>query len=171
MELLAEYIHWYIRRQLYRWSRHITVQISRFESHFNFIGKIIHKNFHIIALLCFLKLFIFRLSFPRYIPTEWFCQYIPMILAREKIQSVNNTIKYRPKNFVGNSICIRWISSSGCIWNKIDCFISLECFKTTTYGLSHQQLVSEPRSLKTKEFLRYVWIFKVVWKHILILPL
>ena len=42
------------------------------------------------------------------------------------------------------------------------CFIPSECFKATTSGFSHQQLVSEPRSSENRSVLWYTWIFKVV---------
>jgi len=42
------------------------------------------------------------------------------------------------------------------------CFITSECFKATTSGFSHQQLVSEPRSSENRSVLGDIRIFKVV---------
>ena len=42
------------------------------------------------------------------------------------------------------------------------CFILSECLQAINSGLSHQQLVSEPRSSKTEKFLGYIRIFKFV---------
>ena len=87
----------WIGRWLCQWYGHVTVRTSRFEFLCNFVGKITHKNFHIIALLCVLKFFIFRLGFPLYILMKCFYRYIQMVLARELIQSVSITAKYRQK--------------------------------------------------------------------------
>jgi len=51
---------------------------------------------------------------------------------------------------------------SFCSWNKTVCFIPSECFKATTSGFSHQQLVSEPRSSENRSVLGDIRIFKVV---------
>ena len=97
MELPMDIFCLYIHRQFYRWLWHVTVRTSWFESLCNSIGKIAHKNFHIIALLNFLKFFIFCLWFPRYISTN---------IAKELIWSVNIIAKYRQKNYVGNAVGI-----------------------------------------------------------------
>jgi len=53
MESPIKYFHLWIHQQFYRWSGHITVRTSWFESLCNSVSKIAQKNFHIIALLCF----------------------------------------------------------------------------------------------------------------------
>jgi len=50
------------------------------------------------------------------------------------------------------------------------CFIPSECFKATTSGFSHQQLVSEPRSSENKSVFGIYLNFQSCQKHILIIP-
>lgn len=112
MELLTEYLYLSILRWLCQWIRHIIVWTPQFESLCNYVGKIIHKKFHVIALLGFLNFFFFCLGFLRYIPIELLCRYIPMVLPRKKIRWINIFVKYQLKKGVGNSIGIYWISGS-----------------------------------------------------------
>jgi hypothetical protein len=55
-------------------------------------------------------------------------------------------------------------------WNKTVCFIPSECFKATTSGLSHQQLVSEPRSSENRSVFGRYPNFQSCHKHVLIIP-
>ena len=50
------------------------------------------------------------------------------------------------------------------------CFIPSECFKATTSGFSHQQLVSEPRSSENRSVLGDIRIFQSCQKQVLIIP-
>jgi hypothetical protein len=50
------------------------------------------------------------------------------------------------------------------------CFIPSECFKATTSGFSHQQLVSEPRSLENRGVVGIHLIFQSSQKQVLIIP-
>ena len=50
------------------------------------------------------------------------------------------------------------------------CFILSECFKATTSGFSHQQLVSEPRSSENRSVFGIYPNFQSCQKHILIIP-
>jgi len=49
-------------------------------------------------------------------------------------------------------------------------FYPLECFKATTSGLSHQQLVSEPRSSENRSVFGTYPNFQSCQKHVLIIP-
>jgi hypothetical protein len=51
------------------------------------------------------------------------------------------------------------------------CFIPSECFKATTSGFSHHQLVSEPRSSENRRVFGIYLNFQSCQKHILIIPL
>jgi hypothetical protein len=50
------------------------------------------------------------------------------------------------------------------------CFIPSKCFKATTSGFSHQQLVSEPRSSENRRVFGIYLNFQSCQKHILIIP-
>ena len=50
------------------------------------------------------------------------------------------------------------------------CFIPSECFKATTSGLSHQQLVSEPRSSENRSVFGRYPNFQSCHKQVLIIP-
>jgi len=58
--------------------------------------------------------------------------------------------------------CKLFVFVSFCSRNKTLCFIPSECFKATTSGFSHPQLVSEPRSSENRGIFRDSRIFKVV---------
>jgi len=50
------------------------------------------------------------------------------------------------------------------------CFIPSECFKATTSGFSHQQLVSEPRSSENRSVFGRYPNFQSCQKQVLIIP-
>jgi hypothetical protein len=50
------------------------------------------------------------------------------------------------------------------------CFIPSECFKATTDGFSHQQMVSEPRTSENRDIVGIHLIFQSCQKHVLIIP-
>ena len=79
-----------------------------------------------------------------------------MLLCVERVER-NTREKERGRVLLSFCVCKLFVS-----WNKTVCFIPSECFKATTSGFSHQQLVSEPRSSENRSVLGDIRIFKVV---------
>ena len=85
-----------------------------------------------------------------------------MLLCVGESGRVERNTREKERVCIVKLVVFIFASVSFCSWNKTLCFIPSECFKATTSGSSHQQLVSEPRSLENRSIFWDSRIFKVV---------